>query len=170
MAGIIYVSHFMTTAMQSAESNSVLYPTRVTRAVSYLLLFLLLALIWTLDTYGRPSVLEWLRHHDSADPGGAPLRHAIVLACGLAVPPVLALAISVYPLLMAVRTFRTENFPPRGYLVLAVTPVLHGRAAIRKAVSLAVFGLLPLFMTIGILLAVLAIFPDAWRVLEPLYG
>jgi len=71
---------------------------------------------------------------------------------------------------MAVRTFKTKHFPPRGYLVLSVTPVLNGRRAIRKAALLAFFGLLPLFLTLGILGAVLAIFPDAWRMLEPLYG
>lgn len=160
----------MTATRQSAETNNVLYPARVARVVSYLLLFLLLALLLALDSYGRPRIIDWLQHHDSSDPSGAPLRHAIVLACLLATPPVLALAAAVYPLLMAGRTFKTRHFPPRGYLVLSVTPVLNGRAAIRKAVSLAVFGLLPLFMTLGVLWAVFAIFPDAWRVLEPLYG
>jgi hypothetical protein len=160
----------MTASNQSGEMSNVLYPTRVARVVSYSLLFLLHALLLALDSYARPTVIDWLRHHDSSDPSGAPFRHAIVLACGLATPPVLALAAAVYPLLMAVRAFKTKHFPLRGYLVLSVTPVLNGRAAMRKAVSLAVFGLLPLVLTLGILLAVLVIFPDAWRMLEPLYG
>ena len=100
----------------------------------------------------------------------APLRHAIVLACALATPPVLAIAASIYPLLMAVRTFKAKHFPPRGYLVLSVTPILNGHAAIRKALSLAVFALFPLVLTLSILLAVLVIFPDVWHMLEPLYG
>lgn len=164
------VSHTMTATRPSAGISNVLYPTRIARVTSYFLLFLLLGLLLALDSYGRPMIIDWLRDRDTLDPNGAPLRHAMVLACLLATPPVLALTAAVYPMLMAVRTFKTKQFPPRGYLVLSVTPVLNGRAATRKAASLAVFGLLPLFMTIGILWAVFAIFPDAWRILEPLYG
>lgn len=113
--------------------------------------------------------MAWLSEQDKISPAGAPLRHAILLASlfgGMVVP---AFAITSYFWLMSFRIFRFQSFPPRGYLITSITPVIHGSLAHRKGVELLLYGVLAISMTVWVIWSVFNIFPEIALILEPLF-
>lgn len=125
---------------------------------------------YAFDNYALPPLKDWLAQRNTLDPSGTPFRNAVLLATPLALMASTSFAVAGYFWLMAARIFRTQEFPPRGYPVLAKTTVLQGRAAFRKAYQLIFYGLLSIAISGYVLWSVIAIFPESIKLLRPLYG
>jgi len=147
-----------------------LHPKKWVAIVVTLLPVLGIACGYAFDNYILPPLKDWLAQRNTLDPSGTPFRNAVFLATPLALMTAASLGITGYFWLIAARIFRTKEFPPRGYPILAKTTVLQGRIAIRKAYQFIFFGLLSIALFGYVLWSVFTLFPEIINLLRSLYG
>jgi hypothetical protein len=160
----------MTRTLPAPESNRELHPKRWVVLAFTALPVCGIALGYAFDNFALPYLKDWWRNMNDLDPSGAPLRNAIILAAPLAFMAATGLATTAYLWLMAFRILQSKTFPPRGYLIIAKTTVLGGRPAAKKGYELLIFGALSIALTTYVIWSIFVIFPDAIRLLRPLYG
>jgi hypothetical protein len=120
------------------------------------------------DKWVWPAVMSWLQ-----TPGLALVereaRVGIIVAALLGALVLPCIAVTLWFWLIALRIHREGVFPPRGYPIIALTPVVRGSAAKRPLLWHLLLGALSASLGIYVLWAVFTIFPVA-RALRAIGG